>query len=1011
LNVLPDAVVPPQFCETVIKMLAKRYSARLNHLNVSEVEFKINAKHSAESHKIPLRIVSSNPTGYVLSINSYVESREVDSGRIIFSSIADSSKSVLDASGLSELSLDGCDNTTPYPVQRSPFDMKRQQAAATTDTVYCYDFIPLFDRALEILWHKAAAQGSSQGNSASVNIPSQFITEATELVLRSSLQASKFDTNNAKAVLRVNGAEGVDHPEDLFEVNRLAGRNDIGMVAWRIHVNTPECPEANNGRDIVLISNDITHKVGSFGTREDALFNRASIFARVRGLPRLYAAANSGARIGMAEEVKSCFKICWKDASNPQKGYHFLYLSAEDAQNLKKSVRTKIVQDPLGSGEDLHMITDIIGLAPDLGVENLRGSGTIAGETSRSYNENFTLTYVTGRCVGIGAYLVRLGQRTIQKAAKAPILLTGYQALNKLMGKPVYTSNQQLGGPNIMYTNGVSHEIVQNDLEGVVAMLRWLSYVPSQRGGPLPFNPRMLSCDASNVNRPVQVRQNPNEDILDPRLFLTGFEDAGSWVGGFFDRGSWTESLQEWAQTVVVGRARLGGYPMGVIITETRSRTVVIPADPASPESGETVVQQAGQVWFPDSAYKTAQAIRDFSSEELPLMIFANWRGFSGGQRDMFDEVLKFGSQIVDALVGYKQPVFVYLPPNATLRGGAWVVVDSTINKAVMEMYADPTARAGVLETAGLVEIKYRRPQLVATAHRLDATLIQFDAEKSGLEKQLEKLTVNPEAKAFSTGNSESESQYEGLTNKLAKVNKAIKEREVALLSTYTQIANQLVDLQDTPGRMMAVGAIHGIIDWSQSRSYFYWRLRRKLAEFALRKQVVEIVGKTSEIFSPSEANGIVDGNGDKDSASLLKAASYIRQWYIEDESKNKSGFNQSGMSWSAYASGGGLGDLSFKGEDAEQTWNDDKRVLSWMRDERQSIERKIYKLRRKAIASRVCELGEQDADAVVQGVLEMIDALKPSAREKAVGLLRRGVIFVNPTAEKSNKNYRFDDE
>jgi hypothetical protein len=58
-----------------------------------------------------------------------------------------------------------------------------------------------------------------------------------------------------------------------------------------------------------------------------------------------------------------------------------------------------------------------------------------------------------------------------------------------------------------------------------------------------------------------------------------------------------------------------------------------------------------------------------------------------------------------------------------------------------------------------------------------------------------------------------------------------------------------------------------------------------------------------------------------------------------------------------------------------------------------------------------VCELGEQDADAVVQGVLEMIDALKPSAREKAVGLLRRGVIFVNPTAEKSNKNYRFDDE
>lgn len=43
--------------------------------------------------------------------------------------------------------------------------------------------------------------------------------------------------------------------------------------------------------------------------------------------------------------------------------------------------------------------------------------------------------------------------------------------------------------------------------------------------------------------------------------------------------------------------------------------------------------QQAGQVWFPDSAYKTAQAIEDFNREKLPLMVFANWRGFSGGMK------------------------------------------------------------------------------------------------------------------------------------------------------------------------------------------------------------------------------------------------------------------------------------------------------------------------------------------------------------------------------------------
>ena len=54
----------------------------------------------------------------------------------------------------------------------------------------------------------------------------------------------------------------------------------------------------------------------------------------------------------------------------------------------------------------------------------------------------------------------------------------------------------------------------------------------------------------------------------------------------------------------------------------------------------------------------------------------------------MYDEVLKYGAMIVDSLRVYKQPVFIYLPPHGELRGGAWVVVDPTINPDHMEMYA-----------------------------------------------------------------------------------------------------------------------------------------------------------------------------------------------------------------------------------------------------------------------------------------------------------------------------------
>jgi len=133
-----------------------------------------------------------------------------------------------------------------------------------------------------------------------------------------------------------------------------------------------------------------------------------------------------------------------------------------------------------------------------------------------------------------------------------------------------------------------------------------------------------------------------------------------------------------------------------------------VPADPANLDSDAKVIQQAGQVWFPDSAYKTSQAIKDFSREQLPLMIFANWRGFSGGMKDMYEQVIKFGAYIVDALREYRQPVMIYIPPNGELRGGAWVVVDPTINERYMEMYADSESRGGVLEPEGTVEIKYR---------------------------------------------------------------------------------------------------------------------------------------------------------------------------------------------------------------------------------------------------------------------------------------------------------------
>lgn len=147
----------------------------------------------------------------------------------------------------------------------------------------------------------------------------------------------------------------------------------------------------------MLIANDITVKAGSFGTREDVVFKLASELAREKRVPRLYVAANSGARIGTAEGVKKSYKVAFSDKSKPENGYQYLYVDEESFQRLDSN--GEIIAEPTAgeNGETIYKLTDIIGSEPDLGVENLKGSGLIAGETSSAYNDIFTMTIVMGR--------------------------------------------------------------------------------------------------------------------------------------------------------------------------------------------------------------------------------------------------------------------------------------------------------------------------------------------------------------------------------------------------------------------------------------------------------------------------------------------------------------------------------------------------------------------------------------------------------------------------------------
>ena len=254
---------------------------------------------------------------------------------------------------------------------------RKRMICQNLNSTYAYDFPEIFANVL--------AERANQG-----------LGRVVELVL------------DAPGGLAHGGPAGT-----LIEVERAPGMNDVGMVCWRVRLLTAEYPE---GREIILVANDITHMSGSLSPKEDAVYRAAFELSVTEGLPCVYISANSGARIGLDEAVKAAFRVAWHDPHKPSRGFKYLYLSEDDYEMLGTGGRVlcdRVVDET--TGEVRFALTDVCG---GQGVECLQGSGEIASATSRAYKGAFyTLVPIRPRSRG-----ARRSLRTLSRASLRPPL-------------------------------------------------------------------------------------------------------------------------------------------------------------------------------------------------------------------------------------------------------------------------------------------------------------------------------------------------------------------------------------------------------------------------------------------------------------------------------------------------------------------------------------------------------------------------------------------------------------
>jgi len=221
-----------------------------------------------------------------------------------------------------------------------------------------------------------------------------------------------------------------------------------------------------------------------------------------------------------------------------------------------------------------------------------------------------------------------------------------------------------------------------------------------------------------------------------------------------------------------------------------------------------------------------------------------------------------------------------------------------------MELYATAkTARGGVLEANGVASVKYRMKDLIPTMHRLDEKLKEMDEKlKSGNLSEAECNEVRSE----------------------------MKLREQSLLPVYEQIAVQFCDLHDTPGRIKAVGVIEKEVDWKEARTFFFWRLRRKLAEFDLRRKIMAAaeVGRGTSKFDP------------------LDASAMIKEWFLQTP----------GMT--------------------DDMWNDDHVMLSWMAQNYKELEENVVNLTRECVSQEVLQVLTAGGNTSAIGTAGMVEGI-----------------------------------
>src|SRR3954453_9760909 len=276
----------------------------------------------------------------------------------------------------------------------------------------------------------------------------------------------------------------------------------------------------------------------------------------------------------------------------------------------------KVMDLAMKLGAPIVGLNDSGGARIQEGVLSLAGYADIFLRNTLASGVVPQISAIMGPCAGGAVYSPAITDFNVMVDGTSYMFVTGPDVIKTVTHEEV-TKDELGGAMTHNATSGVAHFAVADDRECLRLIRELLSYMPSNNVDAPPRVDTSDPVDREDEALARLVPDSPNQPY-----------DMHDLVHAVFDDGAFLEVHRHYAKNIIVGFARLGGRPVGIVANQ-----------PA---------HLAGTLDI-DASVKAARFVRFCDAFNLPLVTFEDVPGFLPGTQQEFGGIIRHGAKLLYA--------------------------------------------------------------------------------------------------------------------------------------------------------------------------------------------------------------------------------------------------------------------------------------------------------------------------------------------------------------------------